>query len=46
MFSKLLSTAVVALAASSLASAQTFSECNPTKGDSKWHPNMSISPDV
>lgn len=33
MFPKVLSTAVVALAASRLASAQTFSECNPVKGD-------------
>lgn len=35
MFSKFLSTAVVALAASGLASAQTHSACDPVKGDSK-----------
>ncbi|KAB5566443.1 cell wall glucanase-like protein [Coniochaeta sp. 2T2.1] len=41
MFSKILSTAAVVLAASSLASAQTFSECNPTKGD-KCKPNPAL----
>lgn len=35
MFSKLLSAAVLALATSQLASAQTFSACNPVAGDSK-----------
>lgn len=33
MFSKILSAGAVVLASSSLASAQTFSECNPVKGD-------------
>lgn len=35
MFSKLLTTATVALAASGLATAQTHSLCNPVKGQSK-----------
>jgi hypothetical protein len=35
MFSKILSTAAVVLATSGLATAQTFSACNPVKGDSE-----------
>ena len=35
MLSKILSTSAVLLASSTLVSAQTFSACNPVKGDSK-----------
>lgn len=38
MFSKVLSTAAVALAASSVVSAQTFTECNPIEKDCKPDP--------
>jgi hypothetical protein len=36
MYSKILSAGAVVLASSSLASAQTFSSCNPVKGDSEF----------
>lgn len=38
MFNKIFSTAAVALAASSIVSAQTFTECNPMKKDCKPDP--------